>query len=357
MRQPDFEQVLRVLDRQAPRRPTLFEFFLNTSLYRQVTGSTADPRWGSPGFWALAARAYARLGYDYTTTHASDMSFPVHAGEEHMASRSMNLTALIHDRASFQAYAWPDPDKSDLGNLEQVAAALAPGMKAIVFGPGGVLENVTAIVGYEPLCLMIADDPGLAREVFAAVGSRLYRYYEIALRHPAVGAVIINDDWGFATQTMLSPDQMRQYVFPWHQRMVESAHRANRPAILHSCGQLDAVWEDIIEVLRYDGKHSYEDKILPVEEAYERYGRRIAILGGIDLDYVCRRTPQDIEARSRAMLERTATRGAYALGTGNSVPEYVPPANYFAMIRAATGSDHSTMENSHASSGTATEGF
>ena len=35
------------------------------------------------------------------------------------------------------------------------------------------------------------------------------------------------------------------------------------------------------------------------------------------------------------MLERTAGRGGYALGTGNSVPDYVPDENYFAMIRAA----------------------
>jgi len=337
MRAPDFAQLLRVLDRRAPRRPTLFEFFLNTSLYRQVTGSAADPHWGTPEFWALAARAYALLGYDYATTHASNMSFPVRPSENHKSSRSRELTSLIHDRASFEAYAWPNPDGCDGVNLERVAAALEPGMKAIVFGPCGVLENVMAVVGYETLCLMMADDPDLTQEVFDAVGSRLYRYYEIALQHPAVGAVIINDDWGFATQTMLSPDQMRQYVFPWHQRMVALAHRANRPAILHSCGNLDEVWEDIIEVMRYDGKHSYEDKILPVEEAYERYGRRIAILGGIDLDYVCRETPQGVEARSRAMLERAATRGAYALGTGNSVPDYVPPENYFAMIRAATG--------------------
>ena len=35
------------------------------------------------------------------------------------------------------------------------------------------------------------------------------------------------------------------------------------------------------------------------------------------------------------MLERTRARGGYALGTGNSVPEYVPDDKYFAMIRAA----------------------
>jgi uroporphyrinogen decarboxylase len=344
MREPDFEQLLRVLDRKAPSRPTLFEFFLNAQLYQKVTGSTASPQWGSPEFWALGARAYARLGYDYATTHASDMSFPVRASDAHGASRSMELTSLIHDRSSFEAYDWPDPDTCDFSNLESVAAVLESGMKAIVFGPCGVLENVMAIVGYETLCLMMVDDPELTQEVFDAVGSRLYRYYEIALQHPAVGAVIINDDWGFATQTMLSPGNMREYVFPWHRRLVELAHRTNRPAILHSCGQLEEVWEDIIEVMQYDGKHSYEDKILSVEDAYERYGRRIAILGGLDLDFVCRASPQEVEARSRAMLERSSTRGAYALGTGNSVPEYVPPANYFAMIRAATGQDYNTPD-------------
>jgi uroporphyrinogen decarboxylase len=36
------------------------------------------------------------------------------------------------------------------------------------------------------------------------------------------------------------------------------------------------------------------------------------------------------------MLERSASRGGYALGTGNSVPKYIPDEHYFAMISAAT---------------------
>ena len=58
--------------------------------------------------------------------------------------------------------------------------------------------------------------------------------------------------------------------------------------------------------------------------------------GGIDVDFVCRSTPDEIYRRSKAMLERAQDRGGYALGTGNSVPDYVPMENYFAMIRAAT---------------------
>jgi uroporphyrinogen decarboxylase len=53
------------------------------------------------------------------------------------------------------------------------------------------------------------------------------------------------------------------------------------------------------------------------------------------VDFVCRSTPAEVHARSRAMLERAGARGGYALGTGNSVPEYVPLEKYFAMISAA----------------------
>jgi len=103
-------------------------------------------------------------------------------------------------------------------------------------------------------------------------------------------------------------------------------------AILYSYGNLEAVMDDIIDDMGFDAKHSFEDKICPVEEAYERWGDRISILGGIDVDYVCRSTPGEIRQRSRVMLQRSAARGGYALGTGNSVPEYVPDENYFAMI-------------------------
>ncbi len=134
---------------------------------------------------------------------------------------------------------------------------------------------------------------------------------------------------------MLSPDDLRRYVFPWHKKIVEIIHAAEKPAILHSCGNLVLVMDDIIDDLKYDGKHSYQDNIIPVEDAYEKFGSRIAILGGIDLDFVCRAKPEEIKRRSKDMLKRTEERGGYALGTGNSVPDYVPDENYFAMISAA----------------------
>ena len=210
---------------------------------------------------------------------------------------------------------------------------LPSGMKLIVTGPG-LLESVIDLIGYENTCIMAMDDPILLSDIFDAVGSRIIRHYQIASRYPAIGAMITSDDWGFKTQTMLSPADMRKFVFPWHKKIVNTIHESGRPAILHSCGCLTEVMDDIIDDMKYDAKHSYEDTIQSVEEAYEQYSGRIAILGGIDLDFVVRSTPEKILQRSRAMLERTKTRGGYALGTGNSVPSYVPNDHYFAMTAA-----------------------
>jgi len=336
LRSPNFDNLLKVLRREAPDRPTLFEFFLNQPLYKKVSGNTANPDWGRLDWARMVATANIRIGYDYSVMLGSTFGFPVKPVES-QASRSMDATAVIFDRASFDAYNWPDPSALDYSNLTTMASELPTGAKLIVWGPGGVLENVMQLTGYEGLCYLIADDPQLAEDIFTAVGSRFVGYYKMCARQKGIGAMISNDDWGFKSQTMLRPALMRKYVFPWHKSIVETIHAAGCPAILHSCGNLESVMDDIIDDMKYDGKHSYEDTICPVEQMYEKYSRRIAIMGGIDVDFVCRSTPEEVHARSKAMLERSATRGGYALGTGNSVPAYVPDDNYFAMTSAATG--------------------
>ncbi|NQU43672.1 hypothetical protein HQ520_10325 [bacterium] len=331
---PSFENLLAVLRREVPSRPTLFEFFLNRPLYQKVARMTVGEAPDALALANLYITAYRNVGYDYATQLIPKFNFSV--GEIHRAKTySINEGGVISDRASFDAYSWPDPDAANYQILDDLKEILPEGMKIIVHSPGGVLENAIRVVGYETLCVLIALDEQLVFDIFEAIGSRLIRYYERCLEHETVGAIIGNDDWGFKSQTMLSPADMRRFVFPWHKEIVARAHGAGRPAILHSCGCLFSVMDDIVDDIQYDGKHSYEDTIQPVEQAWEKYHDRIAIMGGMDVDFVCRHEPEAVYERAKAMLEKSAPSGAYALGTGNSVPEYVPDPQYFAMIRAA----------------------
>jgi len=331
---PDFSNLLKVLAKQKPDRPTLFEFFLNEGLEDELAaGETIRYKDDGHDYWRKRIRAFKNAGYDYTTVSGSAFHFP-HEDKAHdgKKSYSLNERVTIYDRRSFESYKWPNADEYGCKTLDGIKDDLPDGMKYIICGPGGVLENVISLMGYDNLCMMLYDDPELVQDIFGAVGSCLLGYYENCAGHETVGAIISNDDWGFNTQTMLSSADMRKYVFPWHEKIAAVAHKYGKPAILHSCGMLEDVMDDVIDVIKFDGKHSYEDNIIPVEDSYEKYVGRIATLGGIDLNFVCMSKPEEIEKRCESMLERSAERGCFALGTGNSVPYYVPNENYYAMI-------------------------
>jgi len=331
---PDFGNLLAVLHRQVPPRPTLFEFFLNDRLYRRLTDGESQGDSDSLAYRQQVMAAFFAAGYDYAPVLVPGFDFP--SGRVQIEQTiSINDGAVITDRATLQAYNWPNPEIADYVILDALEKTLPGGMKLIGYSPDGLLENVIKLVGYERLCYLITDDRELVHIVFDEVGSRLVDYYDRQAGHTAIGACILNDDWGFKTQTFLSPRQMREFVFPWQKEIVKVIHAHGKPVILHSCGYFADIVDDIVDEMGIEARHSYEDIILPVEEAYERYSARMAILGGIDVDFICRSSPEDVYRRSKAMLERTAQRGGYALGTGNSVPDYIPDAQYFAMIRAA----------------------
>jgi len=329
----DFNRLLAVLRGGIPDRPCLFEFLLNDRLIRRVVPGP-EP---ADDFTRLRRQALAfhRLGYDHAVVLIPGLSFAEQIIRPQKETYSLNAGSVIRSREEFDRFAWPDPERADYAILDRLAEDLPQGMKLIPYSPNGVLENVIDLVGYEALCHLLMEDRALIEDIFAGVGERLFRYYALAVRHPQVGACIANDDWGFNTSTLLAPEDLRSLVFPWYERIVELVHAEGKPVILHSCGYFEEIMEDIIQDMGFDGRHSYEDQIMPVEDAYEKYHGRIALLGGIDVDFICRSSPEEVHSRALDMLERAADRGGFALGSGNSVPEYVPDANYFALIRAA----------------------
>ena len=333
---PDFENLLAILQRKSPDRPTLFEFYFNERIYsRVIPGPTPTDR---EAWLRRFIHTFYRLGYDFATILLPGFQFSDPDLRETKKTFSLNEGAVIRNQKEFEAYDWPDPEEADYDLLERLSEDIPNGMKLIPYSPDGVLENVIRLMGFDTLCFCLRDHPQLVEDVFEQVGSRLVRYYKKAVQHDCVGACLANDDWGFISNTFISTDALRRYVFPWYKQIVDISHAAGKPVILHSCGYFENIVDDIIEDIHFDGRHSYEDNIMPVEEAYEKYHDRLAIIGGIDVNFICESTPGEVYKRSKAMLEQASEHGGFALGTGNSVPEYVPDENFFALIRAALDS-------------------
>jgi uroporphyrinogen decarboxylase len=69
-----------------------------------------------------------------------------------------------------------------------------------------------------------------------------------------------------------------------------------------------------------------------VEQVYQQYADRIAIVGGVDINLLASGTEEQVRKRTRQILEACAPGGHYVLGTGNSVVNYIPISNYLAML-------------------------
>ena len=189
----------------------------------------------------------------------------------------------------------------------------------------------------EGLCIALYENPELVQAVTDRLGGLMVKFYEHLLDLDRLIAIFPGDDMGFRSATMISPAALRTYTLSWHKRFAEMTHAKGLPYFLHSCGNLAQIMDTLIDDVKIDGKHSYEDAIIPVDEFQARYGQRIACLGGVDINILAAGTPEQVRQRSRWLMETCGARGRYAIGSGNSIPSYIPLQNYLAMVDEAIG--------------------
>jgi uroporphyrinogen decarboxylase len=192
----------------------------------------------------------------------------------------------------------------------------------------GPYEWASTLLGVIGLSYLLADDPELVGMVFDKLGRLIVGANRQLASMDAVGATRQGDDLGFRTGTFLSPPDLRRYVFPIYRQMTDIAHAAGKPFILHSCGQLSDVYDDLIDDCHIDSKHSFEEAILPVEQFKQQYGHRVTPLGGLDVDVICRADEAVLRRYARQKIEQCFGDRYWALGTGNSLTNYMPVENY-----------------------------
>jgi len=247
----------------------------------------------------------------------------------------------------FERYPWPRVEEFDFFPFEYLSRNLPEGMGLIACHGGGVFEHLSWIMSLEGLSVALHEDPRLVRATADRLGELMMAFYSHILDLDNLVAVFPGDDMGYKSATLVAPDVLRTYVLPWHARFAALTHAKKLPYFLHSCGRVDAVMEDLITVVGIDGKHSFEDGILPVQDFQARYGDRIAVLGGIDINILAGGSPDDVRRQTHRLVTTCGARGRYAVGSGNSVPSYVPLENYLVMIDEAHRSNRERADHGY----------
>jgi len=347
---PDAAEFVDILQGRRPeRRVPLVEYLVDAAVMKPIVTGMLGRSWvgwsadreaqaahldNFIAFWLGLGYDVARfeIGLDFGENKVTAADATAAQGERAWADEH---EGRIRTRADFERCAWPRVEDFDFSPFEYLDRHLPDGMGLVCCHAAGVFEHLSWIMSTEGLCLALKDDPPLVRDVADRIGGLLEGFYRNLLDLKRLVAVFPGDDMGFRTGTLIAPADLKALVLPWHAKFAAMAHGRGLPYWLHSCGNLAAIMEDLIAEVKIDGKHSYEDAILPAEDFQARYGSRVAVLGGLDLNILSAGTEDDVRRRTRALIETCGAHGRYAVGSGNSIPSYVPVKNYLAMVGQA----------------------
>ena len=334
--QPDYTNMVKAARNIEVKRFPLYEHKVDPKVMEEITGVSFAELYNGDDrdldeFFRNYCGFYRDMGYD--TVSFEELIGPAMPGSGALGE---HVKGVIQTREDFERYPWDGICDTYFQmyhrSFEALRRNMPEGMKAIGGVGYGIFECVQDLVGYEDLCYMRADDEELYHDMFFKIGeSNLKIWKRFLQEYGDIYCVCrFGDDLGFKSTTLLPPDEIRELVIPQYKPIIQAVHDAGKPFLLHSCGCIFDVMEDIIAA-GIDAKHSNEDQIAPFTYWVEQYGDRIGNFGGIDTDAVCRLDPDAMFDYIQEVVSKSVGHGGFAFGSGNSIPDYVPAEGYRSM--------------------------
>ena len=340
---PDFERIRTTLMCGQADRVPVMELSVDKPVKEAYLGKALSGSADEHEFWLRAGYDCHCIwpGYNWNPARLPGKEAPrvttfqrsLYEDEPVERSWRCERKGVITSLEDFEAHIWPEKGDFGDGDLGRHAASLPDGMKLIPVTC--IHENVATLLGTETLLVGIYDDPELVARTYARVGEWVVSIYERLAPHPAVGALWLGDDLAYTEGMFFSPDFAREHILPWYAQVADIARAHDLPLLFHSDGDIRPIIPDLIQ-LGVNAIHPIEPKGMDIAEIKRDFGDRLCLLGNLDLCYTLPRgTPEEVREEVRVRIGQAGHGGGYCVSSANSVTEYVPLANFEAMVAAA----------------------
>ncbi|HPT97902.1 MAG TPA: uroporphyrinogen decarboxylase family protein [Armatimonadota bacterium] len=211
--------------------------------------------------------------------------------------------------------------------VANVAKARAEGALVVASIPGA-FDIPRALMGEEVACLAYYEQPELMEDILATLSDTAFRVLERVSQEVTIDQLSVHEDFAGKSGPLVGPAQIRQYFRPYYQRIWDLLSvRGARIFQQDTDGNINPVIDALLEC----GLTS----ILPMEpaagmdvvELRRKYGRRLAMAGGID-KHVLRRSKEAIRAELEYKMQPLMRQGGYLFGLDHRIPNGTPLENY-----------------------------
>lgn len=231
---------------------------------------------------------------------------------------------------SLRGYEFPDPlDKCFFSAIPDRIARHKDCFLAFEIG-FSLYERAWTMRGMENLMMDFYDHPKFVRELLRTIAD-----FNIAQIRKAgtfdIDAIHFGDDWGQQHGLQMGPAIWREFIFPELKRMYTAAHKAGKYVTIHSCGDVDELFDDLIAI-GLNCFNPFQPEVMEVGALIRKYRGRLAFFGGLStqktLPYG---TAAEVRAETKRLLQ-LGSEGGYILAPAHAVEGDVPLENMLAFI-------------------------
>jgi uroporphyrinogen decarboxylase len=232
---------------------------------------------------------------------------------------------------SLSDYAFPDPDDPRRWDRFPLELERNPGQFCVSNIGFSLFERAWTLCGMENLLTAMAMDPGFVH----ALLDRILEHNLARIEHACsfrIDAMMFGDDWGSQQGVLMGPQLWREFLKPRVRQMYAAAHARGKWVFIHSCGKVDALFDDLIEC-GLDCFNPFQPEVMNPFEMKRQYGDRLSFFGGIStqktLPYA---TPSQVRDEVRRLLDEVGRNGGYIASPAHDTPGDARPENVAAMI-------------------------
>lgn len=195
-------------------------------------------------------------------------------------------------------------------------------------------DAYTNIFGFENFMCMLYDERDLIEEILER-----YTNYYVALAEKVVKYPLtffyVGDDIAFKSGTLIDPALLREMWVPRMRRIFAPAVAAGIPILFHSDGNIETVLPDLID-MGAAALNPIEPYGMDIREIKKRYGRRLVLVGNLDVGgKLSSGTPDEVRREARQLIDDCGRDGGLVLASSHSITSNVKPENFLAMVETA----------------------
>jgi hypothetical protein len=219
------------------------------------------------------------------------------------------------------------PERIDWQAVDAARDLQQQGVLVVGRLPGG-WDIARELMGEETACVAYYEQPELMADILETVGMTAVRVFERLTEKLTIDQLLVHEDLAGKSGPLVGPNQVRQFIGPYYRRAWDVlSSRGTRLFNLDSDGNITAVIEPLLEA-GVNAMHPMEPAAgMDIVKVRRQYGRRLAILGGID-KHVLRRSREEIRRELEYKLQPLMQQGGTVFALDHRIPNGTPLANY-----------------------------